>query len=216
LGSGRRNHLARVGNVVAIVSLAVAVVLLLLWLDAVLGGSRQVSSLGPRGFEIAVTPTSISMWTYRGFPTAQPFISSRGRASHRYEYDSARYAYSGEGSTSTLHFFTVDVYRGATYFRRRPGVRDADATGASSNSFVADWSLVVVPMWLPLSVAAVFPLYWRIVPLGRARRHAKRQRLGLCVACGYDLRGGGGGRCPECGTAIADEPGTTPHAARPA
>lgn len=32
----------------------------------------------------------------------------------------------------------------------------------------------------------------------------RRVRIGHCVHCGYDLRGSGGGTCPECGEATAE------------
>jgi hypothetical protein len=49
---------------------------------------------------------------------------------------------------------------------------------------------VTLPLWMPvLASAASLSLL-----LFRRRRH----RLGLCVACGYDLRGSPG-KCPECG-----------------
>ena len=54
-----------------------------------------------------------------------------------------------------------------------------------------------VPLWIPtfgFAAASVF-LY---IPLHR--RH-KRKKLGLCVKCGYDLRGSKD-RCPECGAGI--------------
>ena len=42
----------------------------------------------------------------------------------------------------------------------------------------------------------------------RLRRLATRVRKGLCLNCGYDLRGhGGSDRCPECGSAMAVRPG---------
>ena len=53
---------------------------------------------------------------------------------------------------------------------------------------------VVLPLWMPtlFLVSCFLPLY---LPMHRRR---KRKKLGLCVNCGYDLRGSME-RCPECG-----------------
>ncbi len=57
--------------------------------------------------------------------------------------------------------------------------------------------LLFVPLWMPtllfagLSYVSVAPVY----------RRRKRKKLGLCVKCGYDVRGSEE-RCPECGTAF--------------
>src|SRR3954452_17077192 len=53
---------------------------------------------------------------------------------------------------------------------------------------------VAVPAWLPVLALLVLPAAW-VVRLGRGRRRAS---AGLCVTCGYDLRGTPE-RCPECG-----------------
>ena len=61
--------------------------------------------------------------------------------------------------------------------------------------------LIVVPYWAPTAAFAILPAIgvweWR----GR-RRQRWRKRMGLCVACGYDLRATPE-RCPECGTRTA-------------
>ncbi|MCZ6655312.1 MAG: hypothetical protein O7D91_20080 [Planctomycetota bacterium] len=58
---------------------------------------------------------------------------------------------------------------------------------------LANYSYLLVPYWLTIAACAViFALSWQ--PLRR-----KRRKLGLCLKCGYDLRGSKG-RCPECGT----------------
>ncbi len=56
-------------------------------------------------------------------------------------------------------------------------------------------TLVNVPYWLPLPLFAAYPIIAFI--RGPLRRYRRRKR-GLCVACGYDLRGSPG-RCSECG-----------------
>ena len=43
---------------------------------------------------------------------------------------------------------------------------------------------------------------WRVIPI---QEQMERQRQGLCIKCGYDLRGTPE-RCPECGTMV-DEVG---------
>ena len=59
-----------------------------------------------------------------------------------------------------------------------------------------EWEIAfVLPFWMPALV--LMTLYaWLAYPV---RRRRKRKKLGLCVKCGYDLRGSKD-RCPECGT----------------
>ena len=52
-----------------------------------------------------------------------------------------------------------------------------------------------IPLWIPTLLFAALS-YMLIVPVHRRR---KRKKLGLCLECGYDLRGSKG-TCPECGT----------------
>jgi hypothetical protein len=54
---------------------------------------------------------------------------------------------------------------------------------------------VRVPHWAVAAVLLVPPAVWLL----RHRASRRRLRLGLCPACGYDLRATPG-RCPECGT----------------
>ncbi len=59
-------------------------------------------------------------------------------------------------------------------------------------------SYVIVPLWIPTAIFGLLFLSCR--PLHFHRRR-KRKKLGLCVKCGYDLRGSLD-RCPECGGAF--------------
>ena len=55
-----------------------------------------------------------------------------------------------------------------------------------------------IPLWLPFLIFGATTGFIRTV--SRVSRR-KRRKLGLCLKCGYDLRGSSE-RCPECGVAI--------------
>ncbi len=69
--------------------------------------------------------------------------------------------------------------------------------------------LPVRPIWFPFlaNVAALSGVFVAtclgVTWLFHGRRIARRHRLGLCLACGYDLAGlAACGACPECGTGV--------------
>lgn len=59
---------------------------------------------------------------------------------------------------------------------------------------VAITTAVFVPHWFGTLLSTIYPLFLLV----RRRQRAAARR---CVACGYDLRGGGI-TCPECGTPV--------------
>ncbi len=63
-------------------------------------------------------------------------------------------------------------------------------------SYSRQSQLLRIPLWIP-TVLFTTVFWWSFLPIHRRR---KWRKLGLCLQCGYDLRGSGE-RCPECGTA---------------
>ena len=59
------------------------------------------------------------------------------------------------------------------------------------------FTLVVIPAWALIVMLLIYPLIAFIS--GPVRRHRRNIR-GLCISCGYDLRGSESGICPECGS----------------
>ncbi len=61
-----------------------------------------------------------------------------------------------------------------------------------------EWRFILrMPHWFVVLLAAILPA-WRFGGFARRRRRYRLEH-GLCVHCGYDLRGTPE-RCPECGT----------------
>ena len=71
----------------------------------------------------------------------------------------------------------------------------------------AEWVTVAIIPYLFLGVLVVLALIG-LRPSARRRRLANyRAKQGLCIGCGYDLRGQGSGqRCSECGATFQHVP----------
>ena len=72
------------------------------------------------------------------------------------------------------------------------------------------YSQLIIPYWLPLFLTAIPFLIPLALRVRRTRRLRRRRKLGLCLACGYNLTGNVSGVCPECGTKILDAHNTPP------
>ena len=75
------------------------------------------------------------------------------------------------------------------------GVRWGRGRISDDRRIWADCQVICVPLWMPFVIFSAYPTIAFI--RGPLRRYRRRKR-GLCVTCGYDLRGSPG-RCPECG-----------------
>jgi hypothetical protein len=96
------------------------------------------------------------------------------------------------GLSGLRELFAFDLWDGT--YKRRP-LREVTQSERDCG--------IRFPHWVVVLPAAVAPaLWWRQV-----RKHRMRRRAGLCLGCGYDLRGTPD-RCPECGAVPGDETAT--------
>jgi hypothetical protein len=73
---------------------------------------------------------------------------------------------------------------------------------AEGGSFLwKDPVLPLLPLWPGFALDTAFygTLTFLLWSAPGVLRRRSRLRRGACPACGYDLRGNAGGRCPECG-----------------
>jgi hypothetical protein len=76
-----------------------------------------------------------------------------------------------------------------------PGFQAGHYVDPGSAGYRSETWVLAVRHWLPTALLLVMPA----VRLNRFRKARRATRLGLCPACGYDLRATPD-RCPECGT----------------
>jgi hypothetical protein len=65
------------------------------------------------------------------------------------------------------------------------------------------YRLTRIPFYAIITPLAALPLIVGVARLTANLRRHRRRRRGRCPACGYDLRGAPGPRCPECGAPFA-------------
>ena len=115
-----------------------------------------------------------------------------------------------------------DIDLGRTYVLVSEWFRDSqgNVTGVGSVPFLDNAGLplrafesdghewYMRPIWPGFAINTVFyaGILWMLFAGPFALRRRSRRRRGLCVKCGYDLRGSvDANACPECGTAGSSE-----------
>jgi hypothetical protein len=111
-------------------------------------------------------------------------------------------------------------------YRSTPPADPADVWPARRQGVIA-WGVVIVTIWegmvlLAVNVTSASPkpvrlivvamligpalLVLMLVPYLRWGEREHRRSAGLCLACGYALRGNLSGTCPECGVRFSHVP----------
>ncbi len=85
--------------------------------------------------------------------------------------------------------------------RLKGGIAIADLPAVGNRPGPIPRALPYYPIWsgLALNTAFYALLFFVVVRICRAFKHARRFQRGLCPRCGYDLLGSFTGPCPECG-----------------
>ena len=161
--------------------------------------------------------------SYRATSSGTAFVSSVISAENRYLFDlrvaeHARlglgieragvvvaYSKAAEPGATTA---TRGVWQGGFRFWRGPVSNPATCGEAMRMSippgtaYRPSQSLVLglrMPCWAAFVLLAAYPT---IAFIRGPLRRWRRRRRGLCLKCGYDLRGNESGVCPECGEAL--------------
>lgn len=124
---------------------------------------------------------------------------------HNSEYRSAvfewKHFYVGYRSVPIPKFLNDDYlpcgpWRNEIIYSSIPPEIPLDGSEYRETSYCAS-----APVWSLVLASGVFPALWLLTAGQRRWRHRRRSKKGLCVRCGYDLRGTPD-RCPECGAAV--------------
>lgn len=96
----------------------------------------------------------------------------------------------------------LDVYDGTSTKQFRP--RGLIATPILPDDDWGPRGLPLYPIWHGFVVNMLFyaAFLWLLFTSQRSMRRFIRRKHGLCVTCGYDLRGADHKACPECGAAL--------------
>lgn len=150
------------------------------------------------GFVISLSLLALSRWGIAWCPqSGQPFISlERGAIFVSWSAVDAYHPLQETTVILSLGSFTRSPVSGLTVGRFRT-VRTHWLPEMRSFAFGSMRMIdVTIPLWIPLFLFAALPSY----ALLKYHHLQKQRKPGICVNCGYNLRGLSEPRCPECGT----------------
>jgi len=158
-------------------------------------GCSQRIDLGPHCFEVLAWKGMLLL-SYDRCPICPYTRGSHGA--------SCIWPGRGQGNRwegTTAHDLGFGPFRWRVWEKTPPGdiYRHLDRNLVPVPSTRMVWSIHSIrsPLWGPLLLFVTYPTLMLL--FGPVRRSRPRRR-GLCVKCGYDLRGLPRPRCPECGT----------------
>ena len=99
-----------------------------------------------------------------------------------------------------IHENGLTIEYGPYIWRTRPTYYFASFAGwgyAHHKTANQEYRGLMIPYWALLPLFATYPA---VVFIRGPLRRWRRRRRGLCLNCGYNLRGLPEPRCPECGT----------------
>jgi uncharacterized paraquat-inducible protein A len=112
--------------------------------------------------------------------------------------------------TAAGYTYFLHIIDGSIFLVRMPFVRFVIGdVGPVQGPFVMVEQIFVLRLPVILILSAITPCIWTWFVSSRICRRRYREKHGLCLRCGYDLRATPE-RCPECGTAIAKVSPPTP------
>ena len=140
------------------------------------------------------------VWQWRGPGGRTTWYASRGRLAN------VRWVLSGSSAPADAEFIAYGTVAPFDFSGLRPRVAAGGWEGAGFADWIGrEWATTqrvrLIPLYPAPLLFAFPPLAWIALYLRRTEaRH--RQRLGLCIRCGYALTGNTSGRCSECGELI--------------
>lgn len=182
--------LRRVGMVARGVLAILGLMVLVLWVRSYQAGDAICYFGPPRGFELLSRRGDLGLYLYSGFENVRtPWLWKRSGSSQRYSIDT-EHAYNGQHAGREFGpVLGIILIKGGTYYRNPIGDTTAHV----------EWHEFGAPHWMVAAAMLAWPVYCAAIPWRRRLVVERRRAAGLCLNCGYDLRGGGA-RCPECGS----------------
>jgi hypothetical protein len=108
--------------------------------------------------------------------------------------------------TAAGYTYFLRIIDGSIFLVRMPFVPFVIGdVGPVQGPFVMDEQIFALRLPMILILSAIAPFMWTWFIGSRIWRRRYREKHGLCLHCGYDLRASKD-RCPECGSTIQREP----------